>query len=69
MNKETCWITNRGTTTNNQWNNDDSDTLWTLYSVYKKLGQSSFLPYLLTCLNTLTYLKILCMHTIPLIKL
>ena len=38
-------------TTMNEWENDDSDILWTLYRGYKKLRQLFFHTYLLTCLN------------------
>ena len=39
MNEEICCITNEGKTVNNEWENDDSDFLRALYSVYKKIGQ------------------------------
>ena len=29
-------INNKGKTAMNEWENDDSDILWALYSVYKK---------------------------------
>ena len=36
MNEEICCITNEEETAWNEWENDDSDFLWALYSVYKK---------------------------------
>ena len=42
MNEEINCITNEGKTDNNEWENDDSDFLWDLYNVYKKLGQLFF---------------------------
>ena len=36
MNEEICCITNEGKTARNEWENDDSNFLWALYSVYKK---------------------------------
>ena len=39
MNEEIRCITNEGKTARNEWENDDSDFLGVLYSVYKKLGQ------------------------------
>ena len=39
MNEEICCITNEGKTAKNEWENDDSDFLRALYSVYKNLGQ------------------------------
>ena len=42
MNEEINCITNEGKTDTNEWENDDSDFLWDLYSVYKKLGQLFF---------------------------
>ena len=38
MHEEICCITNKGKTAKNEWENDDSDFLLDLYSVYKKLG-------------------------------
>ena len=43
MNEEIHCITNEGKTTKNDWENDDSDFLRALYSVYKK-----FLHFFLT---------------------
>ena len=37
MNEEIRCITNEGGTAKNEWENDDSDFLRTLYSVYKKI--------------------------------
>ena len=37
MNEEISCITNEGKTVMNEWENDDSDFLWALYSVYKKI--------------------------------
>ena len=39
MNEEICCIINGGKTAKNEWENDDSDFLRALYSVYKKLQQ------------------------------
>ena len=38
MNQEICCITNKGKTARNEWENDDSDFLRALYSVYEKIG-------------------------------
>ena len=39
-------------TSMNEWENDNSDILRTVYSVYeKKLGQFFFYSYLVACLN------------------
>ena len=38
MIEEICCITYKGKTAKNEWENDDSDFLLDLYSVYKKLG-------------------------------
>ena len=37
MNKEIFCITNKGKKAKNEWENDDSDFVRTLYSVYKKI--------------------------------
>ena len=37
MSEEICCITNKGITDRNEWENVDSDFLWALYSVYKKI--------------------------------
>ena len=42
MNEEICCITNKEKTSKNEYENDDSDFLQALYSVYKKLGQFFF---------------------------
>ena len=42
MNKEISCITNKGKMARNELENDDSDFLWALDSVYKKLGQFFF---------------------------
>ena len=57
MNGEICHITNKGKATKNEWENDDSDFLWSLCCVNKKIGQFFFHIYLLTCL---TYLHQFC---------
>ena len=49
MNEETRCITKERKMVKNEWKNDDSDFLGVLYSIYKKLGQSFFHTYLLTC--------------------
>ena len=35
----------------NEWENDDTDFFWALYSPYEKLGQFFFHTYLLTRLK------------------
>ena len=37
MNGEICCTTNEGKTAKNEWENDDSDFLQALYSLYKKI--------------------------------
>ena len=37
MNEEICCITNEGKMARNEWENDDSNFLQALYSVYKKV--------------------------------
>ena len=37
MNEEFNCITNKGKMANNEWENDNSDFLWALCSVYKEL--------------------------------
>ena len=44
MNEEICCITNEGKMVKNEWENDDSDFLLDLYSVYKKIRTILF-PY------------------------
>ena len=39
LNKKICYITDEEKTVKNEWENDGSEVLWALYSVYKKLGQ------------------------------
>ena len=45
MNEEIHCITNEGKMARNEWENDDSNFLRALYSVYKKLGQFFSLLY------------------------
>ena len=47
MNEEIRCITNEGKRARNKWENDDSDFLQALNSLYKKLGRFFFLLYLL----------------------
>ena len=54
MNEKICWTTNEGKTTKNEWENNESDFLWALYSVYEKLKQFFFHTYALTCLKKYT---------------
>ena len=42
MHEEIQCITNEGKMAKNEWENEDSDFLVALYSVYKKLGQFLF---------------------------
>ena len=49
MNEEICCITNEGKTAKDEWENDYSDFLRALYSVYKKIRTILF-PYF-TCYN------------------
>ena len=42
MNEEIHCITNKGVTAKNELENDGSDFLWAIYSIYKKLGQFFF---------------------------
>ena len=42
MNEEIHCITNKRKTTKKEWENDDSDFLRVLYSVYKRSGQFFF---------------------------
>ena len=51
MTEEIYCIYNKGKIAKNEWENDDSDFLRALYSVYKKLGQFFFHTFWLTCLN------------------
>ena len=85
MNKEICCITNEEKTARNEWENDDSDFLTALNSVYKKI-RTIFFHTLLTNHSIASYkyfkklisevwtlvlgfLKILHIHKIPIIKL
>ena len=85
MNEEICCITNEGKMARNEWENDDSDFLQALYSVYKKI-KAIFSHTLLTIHRSvasykyfeklrsvktlvLGFLKILYILIIPLIKL
>ena len=47
MNEEICCITNEGKTARNEWENDNSDFLRALYSLYKKI-RTTFFHTLLT---------------------
>ena len=50
MNEEIqCKAPKQGKAPKNEWENDESDFLRALCSVYKKLGQFSFHAYLITC--------------------
>ena len=51
MNEEFRCITNERKSAKNKWENDDSDFLQALYSVYNKLGQFINQTFLLTCLK------------------
>ena len=44
MNERICCITNEGETAWNEWENDGSDFLRDLFSVYKKI-RAIFFPY------------------------
>ena len=46
MNEDIHCITNGGKAAKNEWENDDSDFLQALYSIYKKIRKNLF-PYLL----------------------
>ena len=56
MNKEIHCITNAGKTAKNEWENDESNFLVALYSIYKKLGQF-FFDTLLTNLFKQRYIR------------
>ena len=43
MNEEIYCITSKEITAKNELENDDSDSLWAIYSIYKKLEQSFFI--------------------------
>ena len=51
MNEEIHCITNKRKATKKEWENDDSDFLRFLYSVYKRSGQFFFHTYSLICLK------------------
>ena len=85
MNEEICCITDEEKMARNEWENDDSDFLQALYSVYKKI-KAIFSHTLLTIYRSvasykyfeklrsvktlvLGFLKILYILIIPLIKL
>ena len=51
MNEEICCTACKGKMAENEWENDDSEFLQALHSVYKKLGQFVFQTYFLTCLK------------------
>ena len=52
MNEEICCINNKGKMDKNVWENNDSNFFSRLIQCkYKKLGQTFFHTYLLTCLN------------------
>ena len=42
MNEEICCITNEGKMARNEWENNDSNFLRALYSIYKKIRTISF---------------------------
>ena len=85
MNEEIRCITNEGKTARNEWENDDSNFLRALYSVYKKIRTIFFhtllaihrsvasYKYFKKLINMKTlvlgFLKILCICIIPFIKL
>ena len=48
MNKDICSITNKGNIAKNEWESDDSDILWALYSLYKKIRTILFQNLLIT---------------------
>ena len=51
MNEEINCITNKEIAAKNELENDDSDSLWAIYSIYKKLEQSFFYTDLFNCLK------------------
>ena len=55
------FITDKGKTTTNEWDNDESDFLRALHSVYKKIRTILFSYFQLNCLkkDTLVMLKII----------
>ena len=56
MNEEICCITNEGKMARNEWENDDSDFLPALYSVYKKI-RAIFFHTLLAIYHSVTSYK------------
>ena len=64
MNEEICCIINEGKTAKNEWENDNSDFLPTLYILYKKLGPLFFCTLLANlfkqrCISSVTSYKYL----------
>ena len=51
MNEEIHCLTNKGITAKNESENDGSDFLWAIHSVYKKLGQFFFRTDSFNCLK------------------
>ena len=51
MNEEIHRITNKGITAKNELANDDSDSLWAIYSIYKKSEQFFFYTDSFNCLK------------------
>ena len=51
MSEKICCIINKGKAAKNECENDDSDFLWALFNVYKKLRGLFFHIYLLTFLK------------------
>ena len=57
MGKFVAFLTKeKGKTAMNEWKNDDSEILWALYSVYKKIRTILF-PYLLVYLFKQRYIN------------
>ena len=56
MNEEICCITNEEKMARNEWENDDSDFLSALYSVYKKI-RTFFFHTLFTIHHSVTSYK------------
>ena len=57
MKKEISCITSKGKITKKEWENDDSDFLWALWSAYEKLGQFLFHYYILVNLFKERYIS------------
>ena len=51
MNEEIHCITNKGITAKNELENDDSESLWATYSIYKKSEQFFFYTDSFNCLK------------------